>query len=201
VWRGDWPVAGWEGGTGASHRVREPAPGIAGSSGLEALGGRLGQCAAPSARVAGERLGGLGGWRGRPAGPRRGLEVELLSVALGRREVEDYYHGFANRTLWPLLHGLIEQPVFERSWWRAYRDVNERFAAVDVDGGGLRWVHDYQLMLVSSLLRRGALARSGSPCTYPSRPRKSTPGLPWQELISSSVLPNKPARTSSTSGK
>ena len=47
-----------------------------------------------------------------------GLDVELLPIALSRREVEDYYHGFANRTLWPLLHGLIEQPVFERRWWR-----------------------------------------------------------------------------------
>jgi hypothetical protein len=31
--------------------------------------------------------------------------------------------------LWPLLHGLVEQPVFERSWWRTYHAVNERFAA------------------------------------------------------------------------
>jgi hypothetical protein len=35
-----------------------------------------------------------------------GLDVELLPIALSRREVEDFYHGFANRTLWPLLHGL-----------------------------------------------------------------------------------------------
>jgi hypothetical protein len=95
--------------------------------------------------------------------PRRveGLEVELLPVALSRREVEDYYHGFANRTLWPLLHGLIEQPVFERRWWRAYREVNERFAAVKVGGGGLRWVHDYQLLLVPSLLRRAGAGPIG----------------------------------------
>jgi trehalose 6-phosphate synthase len=86
--------------------------------------------------------------------PRRvtGLDVELLPVALSRREVEDYYRGFANRTLWPLLHGLIEQPLFERRWWNAYRDVNERFAALEA-GRGLRWVHDYHLMLVPALLR------------------------------------------------
>ena len=97
------------------------------------------------------------GWLGRRRRrlPHRveGLDVELLPIALSRRGVEDCYHGFANRTLWPLLHGLIEQPVFERRWWRAYRDVNERFAAVEVGGGGLRWVHDYHLMLGPSLLR------------------------------------------------
>jgi trehalose-6-phosphate synthase len=37
-------------------------------------------------------------------------------VTLGRREADLYYHGFANRTLWPLLHGLVEQPTYERDW-------------------------------------------------------------------------------------
>jgi len=90
------------------------------------------------------RHGAWVGWDGGAGDlPRRveGLDIELLPVALSRREVAHYYHGFANRTLWPLLHGLIEQPVFERRWWTAYRNVNERFAAVGARGDGLRWVH------------------------------------------------------------
>jgi trehalose-6-phosphate synthase len=71
-----------------------------------------------------------------------------------RREVEHYNHGFANRTLWPKLHGPIEQRVFEGRWWTAYCDVNEGFAAVEASRRRLRWVHDYHLMLVPSLLRR-----------------------------------------------
>ena len=44
-----------------------------------------------------------------------GLDVELHPVHLSRREVEDYYHNFSNRTLWPLLHGLVEQPELWQS--------------------------------------------------------------------------------------
>ena len=116
--------------------------------------------------------------------PRRvaGLDVELLPVGLSRREVEDYYRGFANRTLWPLLHGLVGQPVFERRWWNAYREVNERFAAVEA-GRGLRWVHDYHLMLVPGLLRRDA-----GPIAFflhvPFPPPEIFARLPWRgELL------------------
>jgi trehalose 6-phosphate synthase len=84
-----------------------------------------------------------------------GLRVELRPVTLGRREADLYYHGFANRTLWPLLHGLVEQPTYERDWWSAYRSANEAFAAADEPGECIRWVHDYHLMLLPDLLRRG----------------------------------------------
>lgn len=83
-----------------------------------------------------------------------GLKVELRPVTLGRRVADDYYHGFANRTLWPLLHGLVEQPLYDRGWWRAYREANEAFAAADAPGPGIRWVHDYHLLLLPELLRR-----------------------------------------------
>jgi trehalose 6-phosphate synthase len=112
-----------------------------------------------------------------------GLDVELLPVALSRREVADYYHGFANRTLWPLLHGLLGQPVFERRWWDAYRDVNERFAAVEA-GRGLRWVHDYHLMLVPALLRRADAAPIAFFLHVPFPPPEIFARLPWRgELL------------------
>ena len=138
------------------------------------------------------RHGAWVGWDGGSGNlPRRveGLDIELLPVSLSRREVEDYYHGFANRTLWPLLHGLIEQPVFERRWWAAYRDVNERFAAVETGGDGLRWVHDYHLMLVPSLLRR---ARVREPIAFflhvPFPPPEIFARLPWREQVLDGLL-------------
>src|SRR4051812_22359878 len=99
------------------------------------------------------------GWDGGVQTPMsvEGLEIDLRPVSLSRREVDAYYHGFANRTLWPLLHGLVETPVYDRGWWQIYRDVNRRFAAVEVasaEQGAWRWVHDYHLMLVPELLRR-----------------------------------------------
>jgi len=135
-----------------------------------------------------------GAWVGWDGGaddiPRRveGLDVELLPVALSRREVDDYYHGFANRTLWPLLHGLIEQPVFERRWWRAYRDVNERFAAVEAGGRGMRWVHDYHLMLLPSLLRRAHAGPIGFFLHVPFPPPEVYARLPWREQVLDGLL-------------
>ena len=103
-----------------------------------------------------QRRGAWVGWDGGIASlPRRveGLDVDLLPVPLSRSEVADYYHGFSNRTLWPLLHGWVEPPAFDRSWWRAYSEVNERFASVETPRGAIHWVHDYHLMLLPGLLR------------------------------------------------
>jgi alpha,alpha-trehalose-phosphate synthase [UDP-forming] len=132
------------------------------------------------------------GWDGGAADvPRRieGLELDLCPVALSRREVEEYYHGFSNRTLWPLLHGLIEQPVFEQRWWRTYRDVNERFAEVATGPAAIRWVHDYQLLLVPELLRRaGAAGPIGFFLHIPFPPPELFARLPWREQVLAGLL-------------
>ena len=84
--------------------------------------------------------------------------TSLLPIGLTAGQIRQYYHGFSNATLWPLLHDAIEKPRFERSWWRAYQDVNGHFAraamaALDESEGALAWVHDYQLTLVPRLIR------------------------------------------------
>jgi trehalose 6-phosphate synthase len=102
------------------------------------------------------------GWDGGAEGAPRSLpelSIDLLPVSLSAEEVADYYHGFSNRTLWPLLHNAVEKPVFERDWWRAYRSVNAAFAKASVEAleaqpGALLWVHDYHLMLVPDLVRQ-----------------------------------------------
>ncbi len=73
--------------------------------------------------------------------------------------MRQYYHGFSNATLWPLLHDAIEKPRFERSWWRSYQDVNAAFAGVAMSAlseqqDAIAWVHDYHLTLVPRLLRQ-----------------------------------------------
>jgi trehalose 6-phosphate synthase len=108
--------------------------------------------------------GGWVGWSGSretPPGHIGGLTLDLMAVPLSPRLVADYYHGFSNQTMWPLLHDLVHQPVIERSWWDAYRRANDSFATAAHEGS-LRlgddpkvfWVHDYHLMLVPDLIRR-----------------------------------------------
>jgi len=83
--------------------------------------------------------------------------MHIVPVSLSAAEVADYYEGFANGTLWPLYHDVTGQPVFERRWWDAYREVNRRFASAVADAatepGSIVWVQDYQLQLVPALLR------------------------------------------------
>jgi trehalose 6-phosphate synthase len=84
--------------------------------------------------------------------------VRLLPVSLTAAQARNYYHGFANAALWPLLHNAIEKPRFERAWWRAYQEVSGLFAqraaaAAAQLRGAIAWVHDYHLMLVPRLIR------------------------------------------------
>jgi alpha,alpha-trehalose-phosphate synthase [UDP-forming] len=143
------------------------------------------------------RGGAWVGWDGGASGlPRRveGLEVELCPLELDRATVAGYYHGFSNRMLWPLLHGLVEQSLLERRWWPAYSSANERFAAAALAqvrrrGDALLWVHDYHLMLVPALLRRGA---SDSPIGFflhtPFPAPELFARLPWREQLIDGLL-------------
>ncbi|HEV3380861.1 MAG TPA: trehalose-6-phosphate synthase, partial [Trebonia sp.] len=120
--------------------------------------------------------------------------VRLRPVALSAAQVRNYYHGFANASLWPLLHNAIEKPRFERAWWYAYRDVNTIFgeraaAALDDQPDAIAWVHDYQLMLVPQLIRE---RRGGQPTGFFLHVPWPSPGifarLPWREQILTGLL-------------
>lgn len=83
--------------------------------------------------------------------------VLLHSVKLSTADFEGFYEGFSNATLWPLYHDLIVPPIYERSWWDAYREVNLKFAdevATVAAEGATVWVQDYQLQLLPGILRQ-----------------------------------------------
>src|SRR3954447_26548433 len=82
--------------------------------------------------------------------------MHLVPVPLSAEEIEEFYEGFSNGTLWPLYHDVVAKPAFHREWWDSYVTVNRRFA--DKVAGlaaedGMVWVHDYQLQLVPAMLR------------------------------------------------
>ena len=82
--------------------------------------------------------------------------LHLYPVALTAADMELYYEGFSNGTLWPLYHDAIEKPEYHRTWWEAYVSVNRRFAnaaAEVVTDDGVVWIQDYQLQLVPGMLR------------------------------------------------
>ena len=83
-------------------------------------------------------------------------EENCLPVFLSEKQMDQYYLGFSNKTIWPLFHYFPTRTVWEDSFWKAYKQVNQAFfnAVADmIEPGDCIWVHDYQLMLLPQLLR------------------------------------------------
>ncbi|HYH31864.1 MAG TPA: trehalose-6-phosphate synthase [Pseudonocardia sp.] len=118
--------------------------------------------------------------------------LQLHPVRLSAQEVEEYYEGFSNATLWPLYHDVVATPAFHRHWWQAYRRVNERFAEA-VAGVAARnatvWIQDYQLQLLPAALRelRPDL-RIGFFLHIPFPPTELFMQLPWRTRIVEGLL-------------
>src|SRR5690606_18373889 len=76
-----------------------------------------------------------------------------------------YYNGFANRTLWPLLHSRLDLVDYARETRAGYRRVNLLFAeklAPLLRDDDLLWIHDYHLIPLAAMLReRGVGCRIG----------------------------------------
>ena len=139
-----------------------------------------------------------GAWVGWPGTPGEELDpfvengIQLVPVALSERDVEDYYEGFSNATLWPLYHDVIVHPEFRREWWDAYVEVNDRFAeqAANVaEQGATVWVQDYHLQLVPHMLReRRPDVRIGFFLHIPFPPTELINQLPWRIQILRGLL-------------
>lgn len=77
-------------------------------------------------------------------------------VRLTSEEVDGFYYGFSNRTIWPLFHYFLEYSEFELASWNTYKAVNQKFADAILEKAGeddTIWIHDYQLMLVPQMVR------------------------------------------------
>lgn len=107
-----------------------------------------------------EREGAWVGWPGvadEEVDPFQVDEMSQIPVAVSADEVDGFYHGFCNGTIWPLYHDAVRPPEFHRHWWAPYVEVNQRFAEATAriaGKGDLIWVHDYQLQLVPAMLRQ-----------------------------------------------
>ncbi|CAE7032040.1 TPS1 [Symbiodinium natans] len=81
----------------------------------------------------------------------------MIPVWLPQSDVDDFYTGFSNSSLWPLMHWMTPYARFKRAWSDAYRRVNEQFADVILTVAtpmDLVWIHDYHLFLVPQMLRK-----------------------------------------------
>ncbi|MEA5457090.1 alpha,alpha-trehalose-phosphate synthase (UDP-forming) [Sinomonas sp. JGH33] len=135
------------------------------------------------------------GWVGCPDEEVEPFEHEgmtLIPVGLSASEIELYYEGFSNATLWPLYHDVIAPPEFHRAWWDAYRRVNERFAVAVLARaaeGATVWIQDYQLQLVPAILReRRPDLKIGFFNHIPFPPPEIFSQLPWRRQVLEGLL-------------
>ena len=85
------------------------------------------------------------------------IAEQCIPVSLTAKDIEGFYYGFSNRTIWPLFHYFMEFTEFEKQSWQSYKEVNEKYAEVVLDNledDDTVWVHDYQLMLLPQLIKR-----------------------------------------------
>ncbi len=136
------------------------------------------------------RPGAWVGWSGDAGAAPEPFEIEgmlLHPVELSEEEVESFYEGFSNDTLWPIYHDVIVPATFHRLWWNAYIAVNERFAEAVcrlAARGATVWVHDYQLQLVPAMVRRRRPdVRIGWFDHIPFPPVELFAQLPWRREI------------------
>jgi trehalose 6-phosphate synthase len=135
------------------------------------------------------------GWAGEPGPspqPFRQGNLFVHPVSLTSVDVEEYYEGFSNDTLWPIYHDVIVPATFHRQWWNTYRTVNHRFAQAIAEvaaPGATVWVHDYQLQLVPAMLReiRPDL-RIGWFNHIPFPPVELFAQLPWRRALVEGLL-------------
>ncbi|MGY6550563.1 MAG: alpha,alpha-trehalose-phosphate synthase (UDP-forming) [Erythrobacter sp.] len=118
--------------------------------------------------------------------------VTTATIDLPRRDVDEYYNGYANSTLWPLFHYRLDLTQYERETGKSYERVNELFAqcaAPLIEPDDLVWVHDYHLLPLGERLRaRGLKNRIGFFLHIPWPPTRLFVSMPFHERLVTTML-------------
>ncbi|MBY6014565.1 trehalose-6-phosphate synthase [Qipengyuania gaetbuli] len=118
--------------------------------------------------------------------------VTTATIDLSKRDVDEYYNGYANSTLWPLFHYRLDLAEYERETGKGYERVNKRFAQMLeplVEPEDVVWIHDYHLIPLGERLRaRGLKNRIGFFLHIPWPPTRLFVSLPFHERLVRTML-------------
>ncbi len=139
------------------------------------------------------------GWSGQTVDSYTGqLRVErhagitIATVDLDEQDRNEYYNGYANRTLWPLFHYRTDLTAYERSFDAGYQRGNARFAqalAPLIQPDDFIWVQDYHLALLARELRAlGVRNRIGFFLHIPWPGRRTFTTLPRHRELVTALL-------------
>jgi trehalose 6-phosphate synthase len=136
------------------------------------------------------------GWSGEVSEEPRTRRIEkgensYVVIDLSAADFDEYYNGFANRVLWPILHYRLDLAEFSRRDLSGYLRVNEHFAdelAKMLQPDDLVWVHDYHLFPLAKALRaRGFVNRVGFFLHIPMPPPEILAAMPNHEPLISAL--------------
>ena len=118
--------------------------------------------------------------------------VTTATIDLSDTDVEEYYNGYANATLWPLFHYRLDLAQYERETGKGYERVNERFAELVtplIEPDDVIWVHDYHLIPLGERLRsHGCKNRIGFFLHIPWPATRLFVSLPYHERLVRTML-------------
>ena len=118
--------------------------------------------------------------------------VTYIVTDLSEEDYDEYYNGFANRVLWPILHYRLDLAEFTRRELSGYLRVNEHFAdELDkvLEPDDIIWVHDYHLMPLAKALRdRGRKNRIGFFLHIPMPPPDILTAMPQHDKLIGALL-------------
>ncbi len=84
------------------------------------------------------------------------VQDRMSPVFLGKDDIEKYYEGFSNNTIWPLFHYFTQYTHYHQDQWEAYVKVNNIFCDELIDKirrDDIIWIHDYHLLLLPQMIR------------------------------------------------
>ncbi|MEZ7971348.1 MAG: bifunctional alpha,alpha-trehalose-phosphate synthase (UDP-forming)/trehalose-phosphatase [Cyclobacteriaceae bacterium] len=120
------------------------------------------------------------------------IKQHMKPVFLSTEEIEDFYEGFSNETLWPNFHYFNQYTVYKEELWLAYQRVNQKFAEIvseELEDDDTVWIHDYQLLLLPQLIRAiSPNATIGFFLHIPFPSYESFRLLPWRRELLNGML-------------
>ena len=83
--------------------------------------------------------------------------IKYVTLSLSAENYENFYNGYSNASLWPLLHYRLDLVEYSRKKYLGYKKVNEIFADLInpfIIKDDIVWVQDYHFILIAKELRK-----------------------------------------------
>lgn len=81
---------------------------------------------------------------------------KYIPIFLNSEQMENFYDGFCNQTLWPLFHSFPTLTEFDDVYWNEYVSVNQEYCArlvEHIQTDDIVFINDYHLLLLPGMLR------------------------------------------------